>query len=143
LAPFVVDWDGHHRVSGGSRDDCHVLVVLHHLRFTLTNAMPLAEAQVQLYYSIGKSNNATAMECLLDSVSPELKKRIQNRIADQQAPLPLVWLEFLSLTVSSSINWFEQIKRQIQAHHPLQYTGKDMVKLIEDFSVDAKMLTMA
>jgi hypothetical protein len=84
-------------------------VILHHLRFTLTNATPLAEAQVQHYDSMDKSNNTAATERLLDSVSPELKKRIRNRIADQ-APFPLVWLEFLSLTVSSSIDQFEQIK---------------------------------
>jgi hypothetical protein len=46
--------------------------------------MPLAEeAQVQLYDSMDKSNNTAATECLLDSISPELKKRIQNWIADQ------------------------------------------------------------
>jgi hypothetical protein len=88
-----------------------MLVVLYHSRFTLTNAMPLAEAQVQLYDSImDKSNNTAATECLRDSVSPELKKRIQNPIADQ-APFPLVWLEFLLLTVLSSIDHSEQIKR--------------------------------
>jgi hypothetical protein len=119
-----------------------MLVVLHHSRFTLTNAMPLAETQVQfLYDSMDKSNNTAATDCLLDSVSPELKKRIRNQIADQ-AP-SLVWLKFLLLTVSSSIDWFEQIKRQIQAHNPSQYAGQDMVKLVGDFSIDSKMLTMA
>jgi hypothetical protein len=38
---------------------------------------------------------------------------------------------------------FEKIKHQIQVRHPSQYAGQDMVKLVEDFSIEARLLTMA
>jgi hypothetical protein len=90
-----------------------MLVVIHHLRFTLAHATTSAEAQVQLYDTVDRNNNQAAIKCLLDSMNADLKKRIRNRISDQAA-FPVVWLEFIFLVVSSSIDRFEKLKRQIQ-----------------------------
>jgi hypothetical protein len=119
-----------------------VSVVINHTRFSLDKATAVATTQAQKYDAVDRNNNNAAVECLLDSVSPELKKRIRNRIENQD-PLPKVWLEFISLVVSTSIDRYEEIKRRIQGRHPSQYAGQDIVELVEDFSTDAKTLTMA
>jgi hypothetical protein len=123
-----------------------VSVVSKHTRFTVDSAMALARAQAKKYDDDNdRDNNTAATECLLDSVSPDLKKRMRNRIADMDPFFPKVWIEFVALLVlSTSIDRYEKLKQQrIQGRHPSQYAGQNMVKLVEVFSTDAKALTMA
>ena len=76
-------------------------------------------------------------------MSPDLKKRIRNRIEDTDT-FPKVWIEFFTLVLSTSIDRYEKLKKRIQGRQPSQYhAGQDMGKLVEDFSTDAKTLTMA
>ena len=98
--------------------------------------------QSQRYDENDWNNDQAATECLLDSVSPELKKRIRNRIADTDT-FPKVWIEFITLVLLTSIDRYEQMKRRIQGRHPSQYAGQNLVGLVEDFCTDAKQLTTA
>jgi hypothetical protein len=99
-----------------------VSVVLKHTRFTVDSATALARAQAKKYDNNDRDNDTAATECLLDSVSPDLKKRIRNRIADTD-PFPKVWIEFIALVLSTSIDRYEKLKKQIQGRHPSQYAG--------------------
>jgi hypothetical protein len=119
-----------------------VSVVSKHTRFTVDSATALTRAQAKKYDDNDRDNDTAATVCLLDSVSPNLKKRIRNRIADTD-PFPIDWIEFVTLVLSTSIDRYEKLKQRIQGRHPSQYAGQDMVKLVEDFSTDAKALTMA
>jgi hypothetical protein len=76
----------------------------------------------------------------------DFKKHIRNRIVNLDLFLK-VWLEFITLIMPVlSIDLFKKkLKKQIQgrSHHPSQNVGKDnmVVKLVEDFSMNAKRLT--
>ena len=119
-----------------------VSVVSKHTRFTVATVTSRAQKQSRRYDDNDWDNDHAATECLLDSVSPELKKRIRNRIQDNDT-FPKVWIEFITLSQSTSIDRYEQMKKRIQGRHPSQYAGQDLVKLVEDFSMDAKNLTTA
>jgi hypothetical protein len=76
-----------------------VSVVLKHIRFTVASATALARAQAKKYDDNDRGNDTAATECLLDSVSPDLKKRIRNRIEDTDT-FPKVWIEFITFVLS-------------------------------------------
>jgi hypothetical protein len=119
-----------------------VSVVSKHTRFTADTVTSRALKQSRRYDENDWDNDQAAKECLLDSVSPELKKRIRNRIQDTDT-FPKVWIEFITLVLSTSIDRYEQMKKRIQGRHPSQYAGQDLVRLVEDFCMDAKQLTTA
>jgi hypothetical protein len=96
-----------------------VSVVLKHTRFTVDSATALASReQARKYADNDRDNHDTAAtECLLDSVSPDLKKRARNRIEDTDT-FPKVWIEFSALVLSTSIDGYEEkLKKRIQGRH--------------------------
>jgi hypothetical protein len=102
----------------------------------------LAEDQVALYDKYDRTNNMVARTYLLASLAVDL---LSNKVAeklDEADPFPVVWLQFLKLFQSTSIERFEDLKMTIKARLPRQYPGEYLDELLAaHFRKDANELT--
>ena len=69
---------------------------------------------------------------LLVSLSTKLSNKVTEKLDDTNS-FPVVWLQFLKSTESTSIERFEDLKGTIKARLPSQYSGENLEQLAEHF----------
>jgi hypothetical protein len=117
-------------------------VVKEHPRFTLATAKELSNEQVKLYDTYDIANDACARMFLLDSISTDLSKHIDERL-DENPTFAAVWLQFIKTIQSTSMARFEDIVRKIEARKASQYSGENLETMASDYRRDALELSTA
>ena len=99
-------------------------VVTNHARFTLRTAKKLGAIQLTRYDPYDTMNDDAARTFLLESITPTISYKIEEKLDDDDPAFFVVWLEFIQTIQSTSIERFEDLKLGIKNRHPSQYPGE-------------------
>ncbi len=119
-----------------------VSVITHHSCFSLETVRSHVQAYSLLYDSYDKSNDKAARKSFLDSLDTQLKNAISKKCRDEDT-FTIVWMIFMKTFTSTSHEKYENLKNQIKARKPTQYSGQDLHQLADHFRDDAKVLETA
>jgi hypothetical protein len=119
-----------------------VNIIYDHPRFTQESAISSLRVQLLLYDKYDRENDTAARKFLIGSLVEELADQLEERLDDKDA-FPLVWMQFLKLIQSTSVERFEDLKLRIKSRLPAQYPGENLEDLGRDFRRDATELITA
>jgi hypothetical protein len=119
-----------------------VYIIYDHPRFTQESAVNSLKVQLALYDKYDRENDKAARKFLIASLAEELADQLEEPIDDDDA-FPLVWMQFLKLIQSTSVERFEDLKLRIKGRHPAQYPGENLEELGRDFRRDSTELITA
>ena len=119
-----------------------VSVVMHHSNFSIQTVREHSKNYTPLYDLYNKANDKAAKECLIASLEAKLSTSVKKTSHDTDS-FTVVWMLLLQLVQSSSFEVYDNLKDRIKGHKVMQYHGKDLSLLANDFHNDAKILTVA
>jgi hypothetical protein len=117
-------------------------VVTYHARFTLRTTKKLGAIQLTKHDSYNTMNNDAARTFLLESITATISYKIEEKLNDKD-PFFIVWLEFIQIIQSTSIDGFKDLKLAVKNCHPSKYLGESLEMLGADFCCDARKLSTA
>ena len=124
-------------------DSTRMSCIIHeHTRFSLESIEAAMTVQVKKYDAYDKMNDAEITQLLMNSLEQDLAKELRD-IRHETDSFPVVWMHFIRLIKSISIDRYEHLKARIKSRKPSQYPGQDMTQLASAFRQDAKELEIA
>jgi hypothetical protein len=119
-------------------------VIKEYTRFTLNIAQKALNHQAPLYDKYNRENDRTTVEFLLDSLDPNLTRKLHKRIKENDN-FPMIWIQLLKLVQSTSIERFENLctKKKIKSCSASNYLGEDIELHAAAFHHDALELATA
>jgi hypothetical protein len=122
--------------------DAMTCVIQDHARYTVETARQMSASCVKKFDKYDESNNEAAIEFVLGSLGPELKKSVRDDL-EPSDPFTVVWMLIVKNIQSTSIDTYQDMKNQIRALKPAHYEGQNVQHLTRDFKHLAEQLESA
>jgi hypothetical protein len=107
-------------------------VIQDHARYTVETARVGSESCVKMFDKYDDSNNEAAIEFVLGSLGPELKKSDCDDLEPSDS-FTVVWILIIKNIQSTSIDMYQDMKNQIQVLKPAHNVGQNIQTLTRDF----------
>jgi hypothetical protein len=89
-----------------------------HARYTVESAKTLSTIQFEKYDKYDRTNDVAARAYLLTSIEVTLSNKVEEKIEDGDT-FPVVWLQFIKTSQSTSVERFEDLKLVINKTSPI------------------------
>ena len=113
--------------------------VTDHTRLTFDVVVKSVEAQASKYDSYDKSNDKDAVELLLNSLAPELRKEVSVYSSDHHH-FPILWMRAIKCIQTVSIDHFDNLKKTLRDRKASDYPGQNLAALAAAYQQDAQAL---
>jgi hypothetical protein len=114
-------------------------VVKDHAKFNYKEIKGAEILQQTLYDKYDLANIRDAKKFLMNSLGPELKKRMNESCNDKDTFI-VYWMNLMNMVRPATVGRFEKIKERVKNRKIKDYPGEDVEKIASDFLDDWKEL---